>query len=77
MAAPYNNRPPIAPPPCPQCGNKSGIQQIGLTFKCPRCRALYDNDPDEGGTFSDRNPSARLDRQDRERQRKLDRLGRR
>ena len=25
-------------PPCPFCGNKSGILQIADTFKCPKCK---------------------------------------
>lgn len=52
-----------AKPPCPGCGNKSqrSILQIADTLKCGRCGALYDFDPDEGGShYSD--PAKRLEK---------------
>jgi tRNA(Ile2) C34 agmatinyltransferase TiaS len=65
-------------PTCPFCGRRKGIRPAGPdTFKCPACGALFDDDPDEGGTYSNRNPAARLEREDRERQRKLSKIGQR
>lgn len=61
-------------PACPRCQNRSqrSILQIADTYKCGRCGAMYDNDPDEGGThYSD--PSKRLERAEDERARRQQR----
>jgi ribosomal protein S27AE len=61
-------------PACPKCGNRSqrSLLQIADTFKCGRCGAMYDSDPDEGGTyFTD--PSKRLEREEAERARRQQR----
>jgi hypothetical protein len=52
-------------PRCPRerCGGKS--REAGNLFMCVKCGALHDGHPDEGGDFSDRDPSARLQRQER------------
>lgn len=56
---------------CPRC-RRHGVKQ-GELFWCVRCQALYDEDPSEGGDYSD-NPSRRLERQEereeREREKK-------
>lgn len=52
------------PPRCPRCDGK-GIPTPGGLFKCSKCGGFYDDDPDEGGTHSDRNPAARLERAER------------
>ena len=49
-------------PPCPRCGNSSqkSLSQIADTFKCDKCGAMYDDDPEEGGDyFAD--PSRRME----------------
>jgi len=35
---------------------------------CPWCKRLFDDSPDEGGDFSDRNPAVRLEREERRKQ---------
>lgn len=44
--------------PCPRCGRRT--QPQGGLHWCTHCRALFDDDPDEGGDYSDRDPSRRL-----------------
>lgn len=60
---------------CPACGGDATGD--GDLFRCPKCGGVFDASPDEGGTYSDRDPAARLMREERARERKLDRLGRR
>lgn len=58
-------------PKCPKSGCKGrGIEQgrSGI-FVCNRCNGHFDNEPNEGGDFSDKDPSARLQRQERQRKR--------
>ena len=52
---------------CPRC-NVKGTPQ-GDVFWCRRCQCLFDDEPAEGGDYSDRNPAARLEREERQRQR--------
>lgn len=47
---------------CPRC-NRQTKPQSGLHW-CTWCRALFDDDPDEGGDYHDRDPSRRLVRQE-------------
>lgn len=57
-------------PPCPVCRSSKQVQPVGVSgdmFRCGKCGGLFDNDSDEGGDYSDRNPSARLERQERSR----------
>lgn len=54
-------------PPCPACGCKKADPQKGGFFRCTRCDGLYDSDPSEGGDHHDRNPAARLEREERQR----------
>lgn len=59
---------------CPKDGrHKQTMQQVGGIY-CHDCKAFYDDDPDEGGDYSDHNPAARLEREERQRERKLERL---
>lgn len=65
-------------PICPRCGTNKHVVPAGSElFRCTNCGGLLDGDPDEGGDFSTHNPAARLEREERARERKLDRLGRR
>lgn len=56
-------------PKCPVCrSNKSVLARKGdATYQCLGCSAWFDSDPDEGGDYSDRNPAARLEREERRR----------
>lgn len=57
-------------PKCPVCNtNKGARAQAGGTYVCGKCHGQYDGHPDEGGDFSDRNPAARMQRQETRRQR--------
>lgn len=48
-------------PSCPQCqSSKHTRAQAGGTFVCGKCGGQFDNDPNEGGDYSDRDPAARL-----------------
>jgi tRNA(Ile2) C34 agmatinyltransferase TiaS len=48
---------------CPKCSRKS--EPAGNLWRCKSCGMLHDDDPDEGGTHSDRSPSARMEREER------------
>jgi ribosomal protein L37AE/L43A len=61
---------------CPRCGGGKHSAAGPDLFKCAGCGGLFDGDPGEGGTHGNR-PDARLDREERDRQRRLDRLGQR
>lgn len=54
-------------PRCPVegCGCKSVV--AGNLFRCTKCGALHDGHPEEGGDYSDRDVSARMERQERKR----------
>lgn len=57
-------------PKCPVCGTNRRVNRHGTEeFFCGGCRGIFDNQPDEGGTHSDRNPAARLERAERPKQR--------
>lgn len=49
---------------CPRCDGKGSATPGGM-FKCSRCGAFFDAEPDEGGDYSDRNPAARMEREER------------
>lgn len=53
-------------PRCPRC-NRPG-QPAGELWHCRACLMLFDNEPEEGGDYSDRNPAARLEREERKRE---------
>lgn len=48
---------------CPKCG-RTCDRGLSLHY-CGYCRMQFDDDPDEGGTYHDRNPAARLEREER------------
>lgn len=50
---------------CPRCGTAQKKRQPDAIYYCERCRGQFDDDPDEGGDWSDRDPSWRLERQER------------
>jgi hypothetical protein len=63
-------KPQNALPPCPMCGNsRHSVPQgePGL-FICTKHGMLYDV-TDDGGDYSDRNPAARLEREERRQKR--------
>ena len=45
---------------CPKCGRKQTKQGPDTIYRCDRCQVSFDDDPDEGGTYSNRDPSARI-----------------
>lgn len=53
---------------CIKCGSNK-IERLTDYNHCLKCGAWFDDDPDEGGEYSDRNPAARLEREDRRRER--------
>lgn len=53
-------------PKCPFCGSKDQQETNRRTLYCRTCRREW-SDPDEGGDYSNHNPAARLEREDRER----------
>lgn len=61
----------MSKPACIRCGRKSSVVAAGGgLFKCTKCGALFDDEPDEGGDYSDRNPALRMERADRARERR-------
>jgi len=55
---------------CPLCGRK-GKPVAGGLLQCPQGH-FFDDEPNEGGDYSDRNPAARLERNDRRKQTRKD-----
>ncbi len=52
-------------PPCPWCKTRKKVYNSGPSlrqFVCLECGRGFDDDPSEGGDYSDRNPAARLER---------------
>lgn len=59
----------IANPKCLVCGRRKTVQRVGSegsTYKCLGCGAMFDPDPDEGGTYYT-DPTKRLEREDEDR----------
>lgn len=54
-----------SPVACPRCKRKQPYKSPDALYWCDHCRAQFDDSPDEGGDYSDRDPSARLERQER------------
>lgn len=61
---------------CPKCGVPQTAGQGQDIFYCHRCQMQFDNEPDEGGDYSDRDPSARLEREERRREIAAERIRR-
>ena len=57
-------------PKCPRCGRRKSVRPVGDLLHCGKCSIHFDDDPDEGGSYSDRNPAARMERAERSRQRR-------
>ena len=53
---------------CPRCGRPQPKRGADALYWCTYCRGVFDNDPNEGGDWSDRDPSARLEREERRRE---------
>ena len=49
---------------CPFCHSKRVASLGGHLFRCASCGSHFDDDPNEGGDFSNRHPDARLIRQE-------------
>jgi len=65
----------MSKPACICCGARKAVMRIADTFKCGRCGTMFDNSPDEGGDYSDRNPAARIEREERQQDQRRQRLG--
>jgi hypothetical protein len=63
-------------PSCIKCGRRRGVIALANGFKCGGCGALFDSDPDEGGTHGN-NPAARMMREENLRDRRRAKLGER
>lgn len=62
-------------PPCPVCETNKHVNAMVEQFYCSKCQGTF-HDADEGGDYSDHNPAARLEREEREQQRRKDRFNR-
>lgn len=59
-------------PKCLVCGRRKTVHRVGnegSTYKCTGCGAMFDPDPDEGGTYYT-DPTKRLEREDEDRVRR-------
>jgi hypothetical protein len=55
---------------CIKCKRTDQVYEEGdRNFWCKRCKIVFDDAPDEGGDFSDRNAAARIEREERRRER--------
>lgn len=51
---------------CPWCGKHKTVQQWSKgVYHCTWCKRLFDDDPDEGGAYSNTNPAARMEYEER------------
>lgn len=50
---------------CPFCNSKKVVPNGDREYMCTSCKKYFDDEPDEGGSFSDRDPSARMEREER------------
>lgn len=50
---------------CPKCGRIQPSRGNNAVYFCDHCRMMFDDNPDEGGDWSDRNPAARIERAER------------
>ena len=53
---------------CPRCNRMQKARTHDSIYWCSHCQCQFDNDPDEGGDFSSRDPSWRLEREERRQQ---------
>lgn len=64
---------------CPQCGRRQPARSPHAVYRCDGqhgCGAMFDDDPQEGGDCDDRNPAARLEREERAAERERERRAR-
>jgi len=47
-------------PDCPWCHSRKKVYMVPAGYQCLRCDRIFDDQPDEGGDWSDRNPALRL-----------------
>ena len=47
---------------CPRCKGPQAKRGPHSIYWCEKCRAQFDDDPNEGGDYDDQDPSARLER---------------
>lgn len=60
-------------PTCPKCGHRhrNAVSEVeSRLWYCTRCNMMFDDDPDDGGDFDDRDPSRRLEREEARRARR-------
>ena len=50
---------------CPRCGEEHRVTAGIGYFYCQTCQMCYDDNPTEGGDYSDRNPGIRIEREER------------
>lgn len=50
---------------CPSCQTGQFRRGDGTVYHCGKCGGMFDDDPEDGGDYSDRNPAARLEREER------------
>lgn len=58
---------------CPKCGRTQPKRTSDSLYWCENCRAMHDDSPEEGGDYSDRDPSARIEREERLKQQRQQR----
>ena len=64
-------------PDCPNCGSARHVYEEGeRNYFCTLCHRAFDDEPDEGGDYSSSDPSWRMQREERRRERERN-LGRR
>lgn len=52
---------------CPKCGRKQNYRSPDSLYRCDPCQFTFDDTPEEGGDYSDFNPAARMEREERQR----------
>lgn len=52
---------------CPRCRRVQAARGPNAIYWCDVCKCQFDDDPDEGGNHDDRNPAARMEREERRR----------
>ena len=57
---------------CPRCGRPSSKEVSHRNWLCDWCDMLFDDDPDEGGTYCT-DPTRRLENEEREKERRAKR----
>lgn len=60
---------------CPHCRTAQDYREgRHVQYVCKLCKGIFDNNPDEGGDFADHRPDIRLEREDRARERRRNRV---